>query len=104
VLRGVDLVAQEGQLHGLLGPNGAGKTTLMRVPLGLVQRAGGTVRLLGRDFTRPPVPYRTESLASLRHRPSIHIFPDGRISQCSLVSMVTESSDVQRPSIKPWRR
>jgi ABC-2 type transport system ATP-binding protein len=48
-LRGVDLVARSGRLHGLLGPNGAGKTTLMRVLLGLVRRDAGTVRLLGRD-------------------------------------------------------
>jgi ABC-2 type transport system ATP-binding protein len=46
-LRGVDLIARPGRLHGLLGPNGAGKTTLLRVLLGLVRSDAGTVRLLG---------------------------------------------------------
>jgi ABC-2 type transport system ATP-binding protein len=46
-LRGVDLVARPGRLHGLLGPNGAGKTTLMRVVLGLVRLDGGTITLFG---------------------------------------------------------
>jgi ABC-2 type transport system ATP-binding protein len=46
-LRGVDLIARPGRLHGLLGPNGAGKTTLLRVLLGLVRYDSGTVRLLG---------------------------------------------------------
>src|SRR4029453_17479210 len=49
-LRGVDLTARRGQLHGLLGPNGAGKTTLMRVLLGLIRRDAGTVRILGREI------------------------------------------------------
>jgi ABC-2 type transport system ATP-binding protein len=50
-LRGVDLVAQPGELHGLLGPNGAGKTTLMRIVLGLVRPDRGAVRVLDRDLS-----------------------------------------------------
>jgi ABC-type multidrug transport system ATPase subunit len=46
-LRGVDLKARPGELHGLLGRNGAGKTTLLRVFLGLVRRDAGAVTLLG---------------------------------------------------------
>ena len=49
-LRGVDLTARRGQVHGLLGPNGAGKTTLLRVLLGLIRRDAGTVRILGREI------------------------------------------------------
>jgi ABC-2 type transport system ATP-binding protein len=49
-LKGVDLTARPGDVHGLLGPNGAGKTTLLRVLLGLVKRDAGTVRLLGADL------------------------------------------------------
>jgi ABC-2 type transport system ATP-binding protein len=50
-LRGVDLVAQPGELHGLLGPNGAGKTTLMRIVLGLVRPDAGAVRVLDTDLS-----------------------------------------------------
>jgi ABC-2 type transport system ATP-binding protein len=46
-LKGVDLTARPGEVHGLLGPNGAGKTTLLRVLLGLVTPDAGTVQLLG---------------------------------------------------------
>jgi len=45
----LDLVVEEGSVHGLLGPNGAGKTTLMRVLFGLVRPDAGTVALLGRE-------------------------------------------------------
>ena len=57
-LRGVDVTARAGEVHGLLGPNGAGKTTLLRVLLGLVRPDAGTVRMLGRDARdgRSPTP------------------------------------------------
>lgn len=42
-LDGVDLVFQEGIMHGVIGPEGAGKTTLMRVMLGLMRPNSGTV-------------------------------------------------------------
>jgi len=36
-----------GETFGLLGPNGAGKTTLLHIVLGLLQPAGGSIRVLG---------------------------------------------------------
>ena len=47
----LDLVVEEGGVHGFLGPNGSGKTTTIRMLLGLVQPDEGRVRLLGQ-----PVP------------------------------------------------
>jgi ABC-2 type transport system ATP-binding protein len=38
-----------GEVVALLGPNGAGKTTAVRLLLGLIAPALGTVRVLGRD-------------------------------------------------------
>ena len=52
-LDGLDLVVDEGGVHGFLGPNGSGKTTTIRVLLGLVRSDEGTARLLGE-----PVPER----------------------------------------------
>lgn len=47
-LDAVDLEVRPGEVHGLLGPNGAGKTTVLRIVLGLVAPAAGTVSVLGR--------------------------------------------------------
>lgn len=43
----VDMSVGGGEVVGLLGGNGAGKTTLIRMLLGLLRPASGTVRLLG---------------------------------------------------------
>ena len=52
-LDGLNLIVDEGGVHGFLGPNGSGKTTTIRVLLGLVRSDEGTSRLLGQ-----PVPER----------------------------------------------
>ena len=49
---GLDLVVEQGGVHGFLGPNGSGKTTTIRMLLGLVGSDGGDLRLFGR-----PVPH-----------------------------------------------
>ena len=46
-LQGVSLEIPPGHIYGLLGPNGAGKTTLIKILLGIVNRSGGTARVLG---------------------------------------------------------
>ncbi|MGZ4568609.1 MAG: ATP-binding cassette domain-containing protein, partial [Blastococcus sp.] len=46
-LDGLDLLVEDGGVHGFLGPNGSGKTTTIRVLLGLVRPDdGGDIRLL----------------------------------------------------------
>ncbi|HYN75744.1 MAG TPA: ABC transporter ATP-binding protein [Candidatus Limnocylindria bacterium] len=47
----LDLVVEQGGVHGFLGPNGSGKTTTIRMLLGLVGSDGGDLRVFGR-----PVP------------------------------------------------
>ncbi len=48
---GLDLVVDDGGVHGFLGPNGSGKTTTIRMLLGLVRPDSGTLQVLGQ-----PVP------------------------------------------------
>jgi Fe-S cluster assembly ATP-binding protein len=53
ILRGVDLVVAEGELHCLMGPNGAGKSTLANLVMGSPGYAltAGQVLLRGEDVT-----------------------------------------------------
>ncbi|MPZ87691.1 MAG: ATP-binding cassette domain-containing protein [Nitriliruptorales bacterium] len=54
ILRGCDLVLQEGELVGVIGPNGAGKSTLLKALFGLIPVRSGTVRLRGEDISNLP--------------------------------------------------
>ena len=47
VLGQIDLVIERGTTLGLVGPNGGGKTTLVKLLLGLLRPAGGTIRIGG---------------------------------------------------------
>ncbi|MCK0113858.1 ABC transporter ATP-binding protein [Ornithinimicrobium sp. F0845] len=48
-LDGLDLRAEQGEVHGFLGPNGSGKSTTIRVLLGLLRPDAGRAVLLGGD-------------------------------------------------------
>lgn len=51
VLKNVDLTIPKGQLFGLLGPSGSGKTTMVKIMIGLLNPAHGTVTI---DNTKMP--------------------------------------------------
>ena len=60
ILKGVDLVVAEGELHALMGPNGSGKSTLANTLLGHpdYEVTGGTIRFKGDDITTWPTEVR----------------------------------------------
>src|SRR5438067_11686951 len=58
VLQGVNLAIERGQIFALLGRNGAGKTTAIRLLLGLLNRDGGSISVLGRDPQQEPLAVR----------------------------------------------
>ncbi len=47
ILQNIGLSIQPGEFIVILGPNGAGKTTFLKLLLGLIQPASGSVRVLG---------------------------------------------------------
>jgi zinc transport system ATP-binding protein len=59
VLSDVNLSVNAGDFLAVIGPNGGGKTTLVKIILGLLSPAAGTVRVLGADprAVRPAVGY-----------------------------------------------
>ncbi len=50
VLKGLDLVVEEGEIVALLGSNGAGKSTTLRSVSGLVPNVSGTLKFDGRSL------------------------------------------------------
>lgn len=69
-LRGVSLRVATGSVTCIMGRNGVGKTTLIKNIVGILQPAGGAVKLAGQDITRRR-PYQ-------RARAGIGLVPQGR--------------------------
>jgi Fe-S cluster assembly ATP-binding protein len=63
ILKGVDLVLEEGVLHALMGPNGSGKSTLANTLLGspAFEVTAGTIRFRGEDITTWPTDVRAKA-------------------------------------------
>ena len=51
VLRGLDLVAEAGEITCLIGPNGAGKSTVLRAVSGLLRPSRGSIMFGDTDIT-----------------------------------------------------
>jgi Fe-S cluster assembly ATP-binding protein len=54
ILKGIDLVVPQGEVHAIMGPNGSGKSTLANVIMGrLTYRIkSGEIRFKGQDITK----------------------------------------------------
>lgn len=77
ILHDVNLLVEPGSIYGFLGPNGAGKSTTMRLLLGLLRPAAGSVQLFGHDLAR----HRVAALGrvgALIENPSLYDHLSGR--------------------------
>jgi Fe-S cluster assembly ATP-binding protein len=63
ILRGVDLIVPEGEIHALMGPNGSGKSTLASSLLGnpAYRVTAGSIRFRGEDVTAWPTDVRAKA-------------------------------------------
>ncbi len=77
-LAGVDMVVEEGEVHGLLGPNGAGKSTLLRILFGLVQPDGGDAKIFGREHLVDGPAATLTGVAGFVDRPSFYPYLTAR--------------------------
>ena len=68
VIEGLSLQIPRGISFGLLGANGSGKTTLIRLMVGLLKPAGGTVKCLGRT----PAPSSAREIGYMPQLPSLY--------------------------------
>ena len=49
-VEGLNMNIKKGEIYGFLGPNGAGKTTTIRMLLGLMKPASGSIHIFGQDI------------------------------------------------------
>ena len=77
ILHDVNLQVEAGSIYGFLGPNGAGKSTTMRLLLGLLRPAAGSVHLFGHDLARHRVALLSR-VGALIENPSLYDHLTGR--------------------------
>ena len=92
VVSDVDLAVHPGEVVALLGPNGSGKSTLVRGVLGLVERQGGEILLLGTPRER------------FDEHTRIGYVPQRHSLSTSVRATVTEIVAVGRLPHRPWWR
>ena len=68
VIDDMSMEIQAGTSFGLLGPNGAGKTTLIRLMVGLLKPASGSIRCLGKT----PSPANARLIGYMPQLPSLY--------------------------------
>jgi ABC-2 type transport system ATP-binding protein len=71
-IRDLHMRVPNGSVYGFLGPNGSGKTTTIRLLLGMLPLADGTITVLGHDIPRGA----HHALARIGYVPErLHLYP-----------------------------
>ena len=71
ILRGIDVMLDQGECMALLGANGAGKTTLLRILACLTKPGAGTVHIGGLDIVREAQHIR-HLVGFIGHQPNLY--------------------------------
>ena len=82
---GINLSIRQGQTLGLVGESGSGKTTLSRVIIGLQERTGGKIELLGMDIRNAVRERSPDVLAKIQmvfQNPQNSLNPYLSVAQC----------------------
>lgn len=77
-LRDLNLTVPKGAVYGFLGPNGAGKTTTIRLLLGLLRPAGGSIRVFGEEVPKDIVSILSR-VGYVPERP--HLYPNLTVAE-----------------------
>ena len=59
ILKGINLLIKQGEIHALMGPNGSGKTTLIRILANLIHPTSGEARIAGLNLSKDGAQART---------------------------------------------
>ena len=77
-LRNLNLTVPSGAVYGFLGPNGAGKTTTIRLLLGLLRPAGGSIQVFGENVPQAIVSILAR-VGYVPERP--HLYPNLTVAE-----------------------
>ena len=77
-IRDLNMRVPNGAIYGFLGPNGSGKTTTIRLLLGMLPPADGSITVLGHDVPR----HAHQALARIGYVPErLHLYPRLTVSE-----------------------
>lgn len=82
-LSDVSVKLDAGSLGVVVGPNGGGKTTLLRSILGFVRSAGGTIKLLGSNYSAQSPRSRAPLIGYACQNPADMLFQTDALAECS---------------------
>ncbi|WP_299819944.1 ATP-binding cassette domain-containing protein [uncultured Jannaschia sp.] len=95
ILRGADLIVEQGTTVGLVGRNGAGKTTFMRSVMGILPPDGGEIHVDGTDVTREPA--HTRAAMGIGYMPEDRrLIPEFTVEQNILLPLNALGEEIER--------
>jgi Fe-S cluster assembly ATP-binding protein len=101
ILKGVDLVINEGEIHAIMGPNGSGKSTLAYTIAGHPKYTvtSGTIELDGEDVLAMSVDERARAGLFLAMQYPVEI-PGVTVS--NFLRTAKTAIDGEAPALRPW--